>query len=154
MEERDIFEKLFDVATQSKDPRGVVSACLVNDENILACAASSDDGKEHAENILLQDINSVPEGAVLYSTIEPCSKRTDPTMRDCVTDIIESGVKSVVFGARDPNQSNETQKRLSEAGVSLMQSSDVEVIRKSAEIFNASVAEHYSEEEVPRKPLS
>ena len=152
MEEKEVFQKLFEVAAQSKDPKGVVSACLVSNGEIIASAASSDDGKVHAENTLLQNINTVPDDAVLYSTIEPCSERTDPTMRDCVSDIIEFGVKKVVYGARDPNQSSETQRRLSEAGVSLMQSPDAEIIRKSAEVFNATVADHYSEEEVPRKP--
>ena len=153
MEDKTIFDQLFEAATHSKDPKGVVTSCVVDGGQVIAIAASSDDGKEHAENVMLGKMSSVPMGAVLYCTLEPCSRRTDPTMRDCVSDIIKSGIKEVVFGARDPKQSELTHKRLGEAGVSIRQVTDAEIIKKCAEIFNESVSSDHAGVDVDLKPI-
>ena len=139
MDDKAVFERLFEESGKSKDPRGVVASCLLKDGQITAIAVSSDDGKSHAENIMLSKIESVPEGSILYCTLEPCSKRSDPTMMDCVSDIIRAGVKEVVYGARDPKQSEITKIRLNEAGVILRQVEDAGTIKRCAEVFNESV---------------
>ena len=141
MDDKAIFESLFEEAKRSKDPKGVVATCLVVNGDIVANAVSSDDGINHAENVMLSTMKKPPEGSVLYCTLEPCSKRSNPNMIDCVTDIISAGIKEVVYGASDPKQSDMTKKRLNEAGIILRQVNDLEIIKKCAEIFNDSVSE-------------
>lgn len=149
MNDREVFEKMFELAKKSHDPKGVVSSVLVVNGEVVAEAKSSDDGSAHAENILLENVDTVPVDAVLYSTLEPCSKRTNPTMVDCVTAIINAGVQKIVFAARDPKQSEETNQRLKEAGVIIQQVDDAEIIRQASELFNKSV----TTEGVDLKPL-
>ena len=117
MDDKAIFERLFEESGKSKDPRGVVASSLVKDGEITAIAVSSDDGKDHAENIMLRGIQSIPDGTALYCTLEPCSKRSSSGMIDCVTDIIRVGIKEVVYGASDPKQTEMTKMRLVEAGI-------------------------------------
>jgi pyrimidine deaminase RibD-like protein len=147
---------LFAAAKASKDPKGAVAACLVRDDEVIAIAASSDDGKEHAENILLKQAGAMADAAsddvTLYCTLEPCSQRSDPTMRDCVSDIIDAGVKHIVFGARDPKQSERTQQRLKDAGVGIRQTTDSAVIARCAQVFNESVSPERVGVDVDLKP--
>ncbi len=156
MNEKEIFEMLFAEALRSKDPRGVVAACIIDDGEVLALAASGDDGYSHAEDIMLAELANigmnVPPTATLYATLEPCSRRTDPRMLDCVTQIISSRVMHVVFGARDPKQSDDTQKRLAAAGISLRQISDPAIIARCAETFNNSVTPDHIGVDVDLKP--
>ena len=157
MRDKDIFVHLFEVAKQSKDPRGVVSAALVSDDQILLSAASSDDGVRHAEDILFENARSknisLDKSIALYATLEPCNKRSRAGMLDCVTQIIDAKIGSVVFGARDPDQSEVTRLRLKEAGVGLQQVHDSEIIRKCAQIFNESVTPEHKETDVTLKPV-
>ncbi len=153
MDEVAIFEHLFVAAKESKDSKGVATACLVVDGEIIHTAASSDDGGEHAENVLLDSVAEVPVKAVLYTTLEPCYVRSNPDQTDCVTCIIENGVRTVVFGARDPSQSEGTCQRLKEAGVEMRQAQDPEVVRKCAEVFNQSVEPGRIGVDVDLKPL-
>lgn len=157
MNEREVFEYLYEVAQKSQDPRGIVSSCVVEDGKIVLSAASSDDGLWHAEDLLFKEAKEqgivFSKDSVLYATLEPCSKRSKPGMVDCVTGIIEAGIGSVVFGARDPSQSVETTKRLREAGVSIRQTSDAEVIKRSADIFNESVTPEHKDVDVTLKPI-
>lgn len=153
MDDKAIFERLFEESGKSKDSRGIVVSCLVRDGEITTIAVSSDDGKSHAENIILSGVANVHDGSILYCTLEPCSKRSDPTMMDCVSDIIRVSIKEVVYGARDPKQSEVTKTRLNEAGVILRQVEDAEIIKKCAEIFNDSVAPELVGNGVDLKPL-
>lgn len=149
MNDIEIFNHLFEVAKKSHDSRGVVAACLVDGEKIIASSASSDDGRIHAEEIVLEKSkNKITDSAILYSTLEPCSRRKDKTLIDCTTIIITSGITKVVFGARDPEHSNETHKRLKENGVFIKQTYSVDIIKKCAQIFNNTV----SEKDVKLKP--
>ncbi len=155
MTEEQIFESLFETAAQSKDPRGIVSACLIKDGEIIASAASSDDGIRHAEDILLESArekNLSFEGVILYSTLEPCTKRTNPTLRDCTSLVIESGIVNVVYGASDPDHSEIGKQRFSETGVNLKQVTNPLIIKRCAEIFNDSVTEDHIGVDVKLKP--
>ncbi|MEK9151555.1 MAG: hypothetical protein AAB547_02900 [Patescibacteria group bacterium] len=156
MNDKQVFEHLFLIASQSKDPRGIVAACLVSNNEIIASAASSDDGILHAEDILFQEVQersvAVPQGSTLYATLIPCSKRTTPGMVDCVSPIVSNKISSVVYGASDPDQAVLTKERLSQAGIRLRQVSDSEIIKRCAEIFNASVTEEHRNTDVKLKP--
>lgn len=157
MNDNQAFEHLFSVASRSKDPRGIVAACLVSNNEIIASAASSDDGILHAENVLFQEVQEryveVPRGSTLYATLIPCSRRTTPGMVDCVNPIVSNGISSVVYGASDPDQAVLTKERLSQAGISLRQVSDSAIIKRCAEIFNASVTEEHRGADVKLKPI-
>ncbi|MDB5254021.1 MAG: diaminohydroxyphosphoribosylaminopyrimidine deaminase [Parcubacteria group bacterium] len=157
MNEKAIFEHLFAVASQSQDPRGVVSACVVLDGQIVASAASSNDGIRHAEDVLFEDLKkngiALTKNHILYATLEPCTKRSFEGLIDCTTQIIESGIGKVVFGARDPGQSIVTQKRLSSAGIEIHQTADADIVKHCAEIFNSSVTPEHAGVDVTLKPL-
>lgn len=144
MDDTQIFQHLFVIASRTKDPRGAVSACLVKDGNIILSASSSDDGTLHAEEVLLEMAKTehmeVTPLITLFCTLEPCTVRSVPGMIDCVTVIIQSGIQKVIFGARDPAHSGATRQRLMDAGISIRQISDPAVIKRCAEIFNSTVA--------------
>jgi pyrimidine deaminase RibD-like protein len=157
MNEKAIFEHLFTVASQSQDPRGVVSACVVLDGEIIDSAASSDDGIRHAEDILFENLKKkeivLSKNHILYATLEPCTKRSFEGLIDCTTQIIESGLGKVVFGVKDPGQSVVTQKRLTAAGIEIHQIEDVDIVKHCAEIFNSSVTPEHVDVDVTLKPI-
>lgn len=142
MKEEEIFSFLFEIAKNSKDPRGIVAACLVDNDEIVAASPSADDGIRHAEDLVVEKLKKKKEdisgSAVLYCTLEPCNFRTNKSITDCATLIINSGIKNVVFGANDPDYGTGTNKRLKESGISVRQTNNLKIIRKCAEIFNKS----------------
>ncbi|HRY82249.1 MAG TPA: deaminase [Candidatus Moranbacteria bacterium] len=142
MNEVEIFNHLFEIAKKSHDPRGVVSACLINGDEIITSSASADDGKLHAEEIVIEKgKEDITNSTVLYSTLEPCSQRKNKEIIDCTTVIINSGIKNVIFGAKDPEHSSKTHKRLGEKGISIRQTTNPDIIKKCAQIFNGTVLE-------------
>jgi len=60
-DEREIFTFLFSLAETSKDPEGVVAACLLRDGQLLASSTSSDDGRYHAEYLVVQQLIESPK---------------------------------------------------------------------------------------------
>lgn len=157
MDDEQIFQHLFKVAAQSRDPRGIVSACLVEGGEVIASAASADDGVRHAEDILLETVRleNLPtsEAVVLYSTLEPCTKRTNPALRDCTSLIIESRITNVVYGASDPDHSEIGRERFSKEGVTLRQVANPSIIKRCAEIFNNSVTQEHIGVNIKLKPI-
>lgn len=143
MIEREIFETLFKTAKASKDPRGTVASCLVQNDTILLCVASADDGIRHSEDLLLEKIKesgiTITNDQIIYCTLEPCVKRSRPEMKDCTTLLIESGIKNIVYGARDPEHSEIARQCFSDARILLKQTEDKEIIKECASIYNESV---------------
>src|SRR5437868_14240045 len=83
-------------------PNPAVGAVLVVGKRIVARGHHRQAGKPHAEIECLRDFRrKVPRDATLYVTLEPCSTRGRTGA--CTDQIIQAGVKSVVFGATDPN---------------------------------------------------
>lgn len=83
-------------------PNPAVGAVLVNRGKIVARGYHRRSGAPHAEIACLRAARgSDMKDATLYVTLEPCSTRgrTGP----CTSAIIESGIKRVVVGVRDPN---------------------------------------------------
>ena len=101
-------------------PNPVVGAVLVRRNGVVARGHHRRAGLPHAEVECLQRFKrGVPRDAVLYITLEPCSSvgRTGA----CTDAIIQSGVKSVVVGATDPNPRHRGR------GIEILQNAGVEV---------------------------
>lgn len=138
MSEKEIFGYLFDLVRNSKDKEGSVAACLTRKGEILLSFASSDDSMFHAEELLVQE--AIEEGVeikssdVLYTTVEPCSKRKSGKT-DCCSLIIKSGIKKVVFAIPDPPFTKETQGIMKDGGVKLRQTKYQDIIEKARSLF-------------------
>jgi pyrimidine deaminase RibD-like protein len=153
---RQIFQHLFNVAKASKDPEGVVAACLVKKGKILVSSASADDGVRHAEDLIIEKVRKkgidIDNSCVLYTTLEPCSYRNPVNkVQDCTTIIINAGIKHVVFATQDPDFSKEAKNRFARAGVTYKQVIDKDIIRKSIELFNSTIRIPLTSMGLPRK---
>jgi diaminohydroxyphosphoribosylaminopyrimidine deaminase/5-amino-6-(5-phosphoribosylamino)uracil reductase len=83
-------------------PNPIVGAVLAAGNRVLSRGHHESFGGSHAEvRCLAQFGNSVPAGATLYVTLEPCS--TVGKTGRCTDAIIRSGISRVVVGAIDPN---------------------------------------------------
>jgi pyrimidine deaminase RibD-like protein len=156
MTDKYIFKHLFEIAKDSKDPEGVVTACLVKEGKILVSSPSADDGIRHAEDLVIdkahQEGIKIDDGMILYTTLEPCSYRSPQNkVKDCTTIILKAGIKHVVFAANDPEFSKEARKRFKKSGVSYRQIKDKAIIRKSIEIFNGTIKIPLTSMGLPRK---
>ncbi len=82
-------------------PNPPVGAVLVRDGEIVGSGCTQPPGRSHAEAVALRDAGEAARGAVLYTTLEPCSHhgRTPP----CTDAIIEAGVAEVHAAMLDPN---------------------------------------------------
>ncbi len=78
--------------------------CVIADRDtgeIIASAVTAPGGRPHAEVLALRDAGSRAQGAVLFTTLEPCSHfgATPP----CAHTIVDAGVSLVVYGSLDPD---------------------------------------------------
>ena len=156
MDEREIFTFLFRLAETSRDPEGVVASCLMRDRELLASSASSDDGRQHAEYLVVQQLRdnriSVDERCVLYTTLAPCSDvSTVNDGRDCTTILLEAGVRHVVFAADDLEYSKSSQARFQAAGGICRQINDRELVRRAVQVFNSTISRDLSRLFLPRE---
>lgn len=145
MDEREIFTFLFCLAETSRDPEGVVASCLMRDGELMASSASSDDGRQHAEYLVVQQLRdneiSVDERCVLYTTLAPCSDvSTVNDGRDCTTILLDAGVRHVVFAADDLEHSKNSQARFQATGGTCRQINDGELVRRAVQVFNSSIS--------------
>lgn len=149
MTEKEIFEHIIALIPSSEDNQGVVGACLVRDGKIIQAGVSMVGGA-HAEYCVLEVLKEkgfvIDDHDIFYTTVEPCGKRTPggrgEKMGDCTTNLINAGVKKVVYAAKDPDASDSTRHKFEMAGVILEQTLDKEVISKSVEAFNATCDDH------------
>lgn len=102
-----------------------VGAVLVKDGEILETGYSRElPGNTHAEQCALVKYRSkhgcdVPEGTVIYTTMEPCSERLSGNL-PCVDRILASNIKSVFVGVLEPDTfvaKNTGKVKLEEAGI-------------------------------------
>ncbi|WPK24890.1 hypothetical protein PUMCH_002189 [Australozyma saopauloensis] len=103
-----------------------VGAVLVHDDEILATGHSRElPGNTHAEQCALEKYfeetgkTDVPEGTVLYTTMEPCSYRLSGNL-PCVDRILKSNIKVCFVGILEPDtfvKNNTGRKQLKDAGV-------------------------------------
>lgn len=148
MLEKEIFEHLFKLSNLSNDKNGVVCSCLVRNDNIVAEAVSMEGGV-HAEYALLKILDSlnlkVQESDYVYTTVEPCGKRTSggpgEVMGDCTTNLINAGVKHVIYAAQDPDAAVKSRNRFADAQCELKQTKDKDIIIKAIRLFNSTVSD-------------
>ena len=116
-----LLARTYELARQhSPHPNPAVGALITDsDGTVIAEGSHKGPGSPHAETEALSEIDSVPDGATLYVSLEPCSHtgRTPP----CTDQIIASGIGNVVIGAVDPDP------RVSGAGISALQAAGIRV---------------------------
>ena len=141
MTEKEIFNHLFEIASQSKDTDGVVTSCLVRDGEIIMDGVSA--GVEHAEFILLQKLTSagieIHPTDTLYVTLQPCDRRSrgpGELLGDCTTNVTNAGIKNVVYAATYP-KSEKSLERFAEAEISVRQCEDIGIVKRAVEFFNS-----------------
>lgn len=155
MDDTAIFERLFDVARTSKDPEGVVAAALVRDGIVLAACASSDDGRFHAEYLVVRRALDgglpIDAACVLYTTLIPCSDLPAANDgADCTTCLLEAGVRHVVFAALDPEHGVAARARFERAGGTCRQVGDPGIVERARDLFNATLLRDLSALRLPR----
>ena len=94
------------LAEQGRGKTGInpmVGAVLVREGKIIAEGFHSEYGLPHAERVLLSKCESgILPSDILYVNFEPCCHRNKKTP-PCTDIIIERGIKTVVYGMKDPN---------------------------------------------------
>ena len=83
------------------NPNPMVGAVIVKEGRIIGQGWHEKYGQPHAERNALETCSESPEEATMYVTLEPCCHfgKTPP----CTDAILNSGIKKVVIGSRDPN---------------------------------------------------
>src|SRR5258706_2012768 len=87
-------------ATSQNPPVGAVSADAATGE-IIASAVTAAGGRPHAEVLALREAGLRARGAILFTTLEPCSHfgATPP----CAHSIVDAGIATVIYGSLDPD---------------------------------------------------
>jgi diaminohydroxyphosphoribosylaminopyrimidine deaminase/5-amino-6-(5-phosphoribosylamino)uracil reductase len=100
-------------------PNPMVGAVIVKDGAVVGKGFHQAAGGPHAEVHAIEDAGPKAKEATLYVTLEPCNHtgRTPP----CTEAILESGIKRVVAGMKDPNP------RVTGGGLGFLESQGVEV---------------------------
>lgn len=82
-------------------PNPMVGAVIVKNGKVIGIGYHQKYGELHAERNALLSCTEPPEGAAIYVTLEPCCHygKTPP----CTDAIIQSGIKKVFIGSKDPN---------------------------------------------------
>src|SRR5437899_1514809 len=79
------------------NPAPAVGAVLALDGEVISSGYRGKTGDgEHAEYGVLKDLQEVPTGAVLYTTLEPCTLR-GPDKTPCARWIFKKSIKKVVI---------------------------------------------------------
>lgn len=113
-------------------PNPMVGALVVRDGHVVGKGYHRKAGEPHAEVIALEEAGERARGATLYVNLEPCTHfgRTPP----CSPRVIDSGVRRVVIGMKDPNPlvSGRGISTLSEAGLEV----EVGVLEEACRALN------------------
>jgi len=76
-------------------------------------------GSDHAEVVAIKAATDIPEGSIIYVTLEPCNHqgKTPP----CTEAIIDAGISKVVYAVTDPNP-------IAAGGTAKLRNSGIEVV--------------------------
>jgi pyrimidine deaminase RibD-like protein len=99
-------------------PHPKVGVAIVKGGKILTTGHRGESGKgDHGEYCALKKLAPADvQGATVYTTLEPCSKR-NPPKKSCTDRLIESKVARVVYGLGDKDVTVYGHPSLSEAGI-------------------------------------
>lgn len=115
--------KLAKKAEGMTSPNPIVGAVIVRNNKIIGKGYHKKAGLPHAEINAIKQAGNRTKGATLYVSLEPCDHfgRTPP----CTEAIINSGIKRVVIGMKDPNPLNNGRgiRRLKKHGIDVVISS-------------------------------
>ncbi len=137
-----------DLALKGKgrtSPNPVVGAVLVKDGEVVGAGYHKMAGMPHAEIEAIRNSGGKAEGADLYVNLEPCSTfgRTPP----CCDALIESGIKRVFVGMKDPNP------RVSGKGIEKLKNTGIETVVGILEKKSKQVNEIFAKFITTRKPF-
>ena len=116
-------------------PNPIVGAVVVRDGIIIGEGYHAKYGGPHAEVVALNEAGAAADSATIYVTLEPCSHhgKTPP----CTDAIVAAGIRSVVFGAFDPNAKAKGGARvLAEAGLQVYGGVEEKAVRALNPVFH------------------
>lgn len=128
-------------------PNPLVGAVIVRHDRVIAEGYHHKCGDLHAERDAFKNAREAGvdvSGAVMYVTLEPCchTGRQPP----CTQAVIESGIKTVVIGSRDPNElvNGKGVAQLEEAGITVIR----DFMREECDAING-IFFHYIQTKKP-----
>ena len=128
-------------------PNPLVGAVIIKDGRIVAEGYHHKYGELHAERDCLKNAkeNGIDvKGADMYVTLEPCchTGKQPP----CTQAVIESGIKNVIIGSRDPNElvNGKGVIQLRNAGINVIQ----DFLKEECDAIN-SIFFHYIKTKMP-----
>ena len=121
-------DRALDLAERGRytvSPNPLVGAVVLRSGRVAGEGFHERAGRSHAEVRALDRAADLARGADLYVTLEPCAHygRTPP----CTETILASGVRRVIFAARDPNPV------VSGKGIAALRRAGVEVVESDPE---------------------
>ena len=130
--------------TGHTSPNPLVGAVIVKDDQIIGQGYHARYGDLHAERAALAACTQAPEGATIYVTLEPCCHHGKQP--PCTDAILESGIKHVIIGSRDPNPlvSGKGSRILREHGIEVTE----DFMREECDAINA-IFFHYIQTGMP-----
>ncbi len=116
-------------------PNPAVGCIIVKNNEVVGKGATKKFGFDHAEIIALKEAGSRAKGAVMYVTLEPCVEFIGKKTQSCTKKIIESGIKEIFIGIKDPNP------KINGNGIKLLKKNGIKVrilsdFTKDVEILN------------------
>ncbi|MDP8255381.1 MAG: bifunctional diaminohydroxyphosphoribosylaminopyrimidine deaminase/5-amino-6-(5-phosphoribosylamino)uracil reductase RibD [Candidatus Alcyoniella australis] len=126
-------------------PNPLVGALVVRDGKIVAQGYHRRAGEPHAERMALERAGELARGATVVVNLEPCCHqgRTPP----CTELIIQSGIRRVVAGMRDPNP------LVGGCGFDALEAAGIEVARNVLEAQCLELNEAFSKHVVSGMPF-
>ncbi len=125
-------QKLALKAKGNTSPNPLVGSVIVKGNKIIAEGWHHRCGADHAEIVALKKAGQRAREACMYVTLEPCHHfgRTPP----CVDQIIQSGIKEIVIGMKDPNPltNGKSIAKLRRAGIKVK----VGILQKDLRVMN------------------
>lgn len=104
MKEHEYMQMAIELALTAEgmtNPNPMVGAVIVKDGRIIGKGCHERYGDLHAERNAIKSLTESAKGATIYVTLEPCCHHGKQP--PCTEAIVESGIKKVVIGSRDPN---------------------------------------------------
>ncbi|HBB55498.1 MAG TPA: hypothetical protein DCZ49_04850 [Hyphomonadaceae bacterium] len=84
-------------------PNPSVGCVIARGDQILACAATGEGGRPHAEALALSAAGPAAAGAEAFVTLEPCATRSVPGEIACADRLIAAQLSRVVIACADPH---------------------------------------------------